>query len=661
MIRIHHIALGSLVMLACGGTVVRGPDTVALPKVTPGDVEHVDVPLAPSEMDSPVPVLANDPAWGDRAAPVTIVEFDDFQCPFCARAAETIDQIEKNYGPQKLRVVFKNEPLPFHPNARPAAEAAATIHALGGNTAFWKFFELAYHDQADLGEASYEAWAQQSGVPVGAFRDAFQSHRFASKVDDDMDLAQKVGVNGTPAFYINGISLGGAQPPEKFKEIIDAELAASSARREKGVSALGNYVAASKENFHKAADNDDDDAPAPPDTTVWKVPIGTSPTLGPKTALVTIVEFSDFQCPYCKKVEPTLKRIRTAYGNDVRLVFKHEPLPFHPRAEPAAEVALEALAEKGQTGFWAAHDALFDSQPALDDADLDKVATDLKLDLAKVHAAITTHKYQHTLDDDADAADDFKASGTPHFFIDGRRLIGAQPFDKFKTMIDEELVKARALVAAGTKPENVYAELTKNGATPPPPEQKTVTFTTNAPLRGPANARVTVVEFSDFQCPYCKRAEDTIAEVLKAYPTQVHLEWRHLPLAFHTHAEVAAEASVEAFKQKGNDGFWKLHDALFAHQADPDGLERANIETYVTPLGIDAHKLHAALDAAQHASTVDADSKVASAASISGTPAFIIGVGTPRANVAWTGYSLSGAQPLAKFKKLIDKSLGGHP
>jgi len=646
-----------LALAACGGAAQTQTQSVSLPTPQPSaSIASVALPIAPSELDAPVPIATSDAAWGDRAAPVTIVEFADFQCPYCAKAASTIELIEQDYGPHKLRVVFKHMPLKFHPEARPCADAAATVLGLGGNDAFWTFYTLAFHNQTQLGADSYYAWAKQAGVDARAFHDALTSNRFKSWVDDDLDAAEKVGVNGTPAFFVNGISLSGAQPEEKFKAVIDAELAASAARRDQGVKALDNYVVATKANFTKPVDEDEE----PDDVTTYKVPVGTSPALGPSTALVTIVEFSDFQCPYCKKVEPTLQQVRAAYGNDVRIVFKHEPLPFHPRAEPAAEVALEALAEKGNAGFWAAHDALFASQPALDDPDLEKVATDLKLDLAKVRSAIATHKYKRALDDDADVADDFKASGTPHFFINGQRLVGAQPLAKFKQIIDDKLAKARALVAAGTKPESVYAEVTKDGKGPPGPQS--LTFTTNAPTKGPAGARVTIVEFSDFQCPFCKRAEDTLADVLKAYPTQVRIQWRHFPLRqYHAQAELAAEASVEAYKQRGNDAFWKLHDALYAHQGDPDGLERAKIEGYAQGVGVDVSRLRAALDTASHASAVDADMKVAQANDVSGTPSFFVGAGVPTAGVAWSGYPLQGAQPLSKFRRAIDKALGAHP
>src|SRR5208282_406604 len=134
------------------------------------------------------------------------------------------------------------------------------------------------------------------------------------------------------------------------------------------------YVAMSKENKTNAPPSKDDKPENKEDTTtVFKVPVGSSPAIGSSNALVTIVEFSDFQCPYCGRVEPTLKQIREKYADKVRLVWKNEPLPFHPRAEPAAEVAMEARAEKGDSGFWDLHDKLFASQPKLEDADLEKV------------------------------------------------------------------------------------------------------------------------------------------------------------------------------------------------------------------------------------------------------------------------------------------------
>lgn len=408
------------------------------------------------------------------------------------------------------------------------------------------------------------------------------------------------------------------------------------------------YVEVSKQNKAAAP------APAAPkeepeeeDKSVWKLPVGESPVSGPDTALVTIVEFSEFQCPFCKRVGDTVKKVKETYGDKVRFVWKHEPLPFHPRAEPAAELAVFAFKEKGNKGFWAAHDKLFDLQPKLEDADLEGVAKDLGLDVDKAKKAISTHKYKEIIDADAELADAVNASGTPHFFINGKRLVGAQPFEKFQQVIDAELKNAQALVARGTAPKDVYAEIMKNGKEPPPPERKTVPAPTSAnPYKGGANAKVVIQEFSDFQCPFCSRVEPTVKQISDAYGDKVKIVWRHKPLPMHPDAPLASEAAVEAFKQKGSDTFWKMHDVLFQNQSTPEGLKRPALETYAQQLGLDMGKFKSALDNHSHKAQVDADSKVGDDAGISGTPAFTI-----------NGYFVSGAQPFPKFKKLIDRAL----
>ena len=597
-----------------------------------------------SEDDAAIPIHASDPQLGSRLAPVTIVEFEDFQCPYCSRAEKTVQAITEEYGPEKVRIVWKNNPLPFHPNARPAAEAAMGVFALAGNGAFWKFHDVAFDHQPELGDAKYAEWAKLLGVDPGSLKRGVDAHTWSAKIDEDLALAKKIGSNGTPSFYINGVTLTGAQPRDKFEEVIDAELHKAQAKIEAGTARDRIYTVMTAENVKNApAAVDDDDAP--PDTkTVFKVPVGPSPIKGGKTALVTIIEFSDFQCPYCKRSEATLSQVMTTYGNDVRLVWKNEPLPFHDRAEPAAELALEARAEKGDAGFWAAHDALFDSQPNLKDDDLDAVAKKAGLDVAKVRAAIKTHKYKSQIDVDSDLGDDVQASGTPHFFINGRRLVGAQPFDKFKEIIDAEIVNAKAQLAKGTSQAGLYEALIKDGKGAPPPEKKNITASASDPMRGKATAKVTITEFADFQCPFCKRAEDdAVAQVKKVYGDKVKFVWRDLPLSFHQNAEPAAEAAREALAQKGVTGFWKMHDLLFANQTN---LDRPSLDGYAKQLGLDMTKFAAAIDNHTHKAEIDAAAKTAQDAGISGTPAFVI-----------NGYFLSGAQPYSKFRKLIERSL----
>lgn len=593
---------------------------------------------------SPIPVTSADPIWGHRKALVTIVMFSDFQCPFCARVEPTLRQVRETYGPDHIRIVWKNQPLPFHEKAKPAAEAAQTVFALGGADAFWKFHEAAFTNQSRLGPDAYAEWAALAGVDSAAFARSLANHEATRKVDEDIALASRVGANGTPAFRINGVELSGAQPFAKFKEIIDAELAKAKAAVSAGTPLERLYVARSTENFkNRPVPADDDDEPAEDTKTRWRVPVGNSPSLGNPNAPVTIVEFSDFQCPYCKKVEKTLEQIRSRYADKVRLVWKHEPLPFHPRAMPAAELAIEARAQQGDKGFWLAHDKLFEMQPKLEDADLEDAAKALNLNVARVKASLKNRTHKATIDADMGLADDIQASGTPHFFINGRRLVGAHPLEKFAKLIDEEiaLFDDQKIKLAGAK---YYDFLMKDAKGAPEPETKaSPPVPTTSPYRGAKNAKVVIQQWSDFQCPFCSRVEPTMTEVLKTFGNRVKIVWRDKPLPMHPDAAEAAEAAREAMAQKGLDGFWKMHKLLFEHQRE---LSRGDLEHYASEVGLDLPRFRQALDKHTHKALVDADDNAGSAIGITGTPSFLI-----------NGYYVSGAQPFARFKKTIERAL----
>ena len=144
----------------------------------------------------------------------------------------------------------------------------------------------------------------------------------------------------------------------------------------------------------------------------------------------------------------------STYGDKVRVVFKHNPLPFHKDAGPASEAALAAGA---QGKFWEMHDKLFANQKALKRANLETYATELGLNLAQFKADLDSGKFKAAIKADQALAAQFGARGTPGFFINGRNLRGAQPFANFKKIIDEEIKKAEALIAAGTPRANVYA------------------------------------------------------------------------------------------------------------------------------------------------------------------------------------------------------------
>jgi protein-disulfide isomerase len=187
-------------------------------------------------------------------------------------------------------------------------------------------------------------------------------------------------------------------------------------------------------------------AAAPDENKVYNIPsAGHFPVKGNPTAKVTILQFSDFQCPFCSRVEPTVKQVMDTYGSKIKIVWRNYPLPFHQNAMPAAEAAEEVFAQGGEGKFWQYHDLLFANQQALTRADLEKYAEQIGgINMAKFKAALDTHKNKATVQADIDAVEKSGARiGTPSFFINGKLLQGAQPFDAFKTAIDKALAEAK--------------------------------------------------------------------------------------------------------------------------------------------------------------------------------------------------------------------------
>ncbi len=168
----------------------------------------------------PVKVAASDPVRGPADAPVTIVEFSDFQCPFCARVQTTLHRIMEAY-PAQVRIVFKNMPGQRHDRAKPAAEAAMCA---GRQGKFWEMHDWLYAHQAKLDDASLEAEAKALGLDMDAFTSCTSKHQTRAQVEAGLKEARELGLNGTPIFFVNGRMIRGAQPFEVFDEAIRSEL-----------------------------------------------------------------------------------------------------------------------------------------------------------------------------------------------------------------------------------------------------------------------------------------------------------------------------------------------------------------------------------------------------------------------------------------------------
>jgi protein-disulfide isomerase len=167
-----------------------------------------------------------------------------------------------------------------------------------------------------------------------------------------------------------------------------------------------------------------------------------------------------------------------------------------------------------------------------------------------------------------------------------------------------------------------------------------VAVAATGPSKGPADAKITIVEFSDFECPYCSKAEETVGQVMKAYDGKVRVVYRDFPLPFHPHAQKAAEAAQCA----GDQGkYWDMHTKLFANQK---ALEVPALKGYAKELGLDQAKFDKCVDEGEKAKVVEANKKAGEKVGVTGTPAFFV-----------NGYQLTGAQPFEEFKSIIDQEL----
>jgi len=183
----------------------------------------VNDPAARPEPSQPVQLVVSDGDHirGNKNAPITIVEFSDFECPFCGRFHPTMQQVMQEYG-DKVRWVYKHFPLDsIHPNARPAAEAS---ECAAEQNKFWEFADKLFLNQQSLSTDFYTATARELGLDVNKFSSCVSTRKYQSVVDKGMQEGLSAGVNGTPSNFINGIPVSGAVPFQDLKQVIDSQL-----------------------------------------------------------------------------------------------------------------------------------------------------------------------------------------------------------------------------------------------------------------------------------------------------------------------------------------------------------------------------------------------------------------------------------------------------
>jgi len=386
------------------------------------------------------------PADGPDDAPVTIVAWSDFACGYCYRVQPTLDTLSKLF-PGQLRWVHRT--LPLDDDDTTSAEAALAARAQG---AFRPMSDRLYAMGGRVDRAGVELVARELGLDMVRFRADLDTAVYRPQIVADEIDARKLGVTGTPSFFINGRPVHGNQPLRVFADVVEQELARAAATR-------GDYdalVSAGKLAADSAVEVEHEDPELDPNA-IYRVGLGLpGHQLGPDTAAVTIIVWSDFQCPFCAKAVPVLQQVRAKYGDDVRIVFRHLAMAYHRKAGLAAEAAV-AAAEQGK--FWAFHDLVFAQFGALDRADLERFATTAGLDLVKFRAALDDRRYRDAVLAESATALALGVDGTPTMFLNGQPISGAKDFTTMDRLVDAHLQRGRAAVAAGIPARDLYGLL----------------------------------------------------------------------------------------------------------------------------------------------------------------------------------------------------------
>jgi len=345
---------------------------------------------------------------------LTVIEYSDFECPFCSRAKPTVDQIKANYD--NVEVVYKHFPLEsIHPNAFDAAVASECVRNEGGDDAFWSYHDTLFENQGALDVPNLKRYATDLGIDISSCLD---NQETAQKVRDDMAEGRARGVTGTPSFWVHDEIMVGALPYATLSAKIDEKLAGSA----------------------PAPTPTPAPTPAPTPETVDVSP--GDYTLGDANAPVEIIEFSDFQCPFCQRAhQQTFPSLMENYIETGKASYsiRHFPLSIHQDAQIAGEAAECAGSLGGNDAFFTYVDTMFANQGALDAASLKGYAAAQGLDTSAFNECLDSGEFTQKVKDDFDLGAQLGVRGTPSFFINGKILVGAQPFSSFQNVIDGEL------------------------------------------------------------------------------------------------------------------------------------------------------------------------------------------------------------------------------
>jgi protein-disulfide isomerase len=429
---------------------------------TPKHDESVDIDLQRFRVD----VSPDDYAIGGEHPLVTIVVWSDYACGPCGRTWQVMKNLVEDYG-DDVRVVFRAGTVPGFQHGERAAEAAL---AAGAQGKFWDMHWRLFEHPDDFSRPVLRKHAEAIGLDVQKFLDDLDTGAYAGQRIRDRRQATGLGLGPLPAAFINGLFVLGYKDEHAWHGLVDRELVTARKLIQDGTprtdvyaefmrtAVVGAVTEESEEAKRLMAERKaKQDAEKPelikrPDPAQrYAVPTGTY-GFGPKDAPVVVVEFVDYQCPYCLKAhEQVVPKLLADYPDDVRVEIRHLPLEIHAAAAGAARAAL-AVARQGEDGFAAFHAKLFElaGQGDLGFSTFVREVAALGLDVERFKTDFQTREVSDALQADLLLARQLGVYGTPGFFINGRYVQGARSPETFASLIDEDLARAKELAAAGT-------------------------------------------------------------------------------------------------------------------------------------------------------------------------------------------------------------------
>jgi protein-disulfide isomerase len=531
-----------------------------------------------------------DPA---ASGPVSLVVFSDFECEYSSQMFFTLERLQAKY-PGQLHVTYKESPLPIHP-AAPLAHQAAL--AAGKQGHYEAMAELLYANQNPQTESSLVAYARQLHLDIVRFRRDLNSGSVGAELNANMEESRAFAIEQTPSLFLNGKLLIGYQPEEILAGFIDKAAAAKAAA---------------------SAAPADSKALAP----ALLAEIEKSPTAvqGAADAPMTVIEFTDFQCPYCRGAVAPLEQFMTAHGREVRWIIRAFPLDFHTDSELATEAAL-AAGEQGK--FWEMHDLLFANQSALKKDNLRSYAEKLHLDMKAFDDALATHRFAGQIAADRALGEKAGVAGTPTFYVNGRQMVGALSIPQLT-----QLAAVNAPRKAGD-PVEVAAAVPLIG--PEVPDQLVIGSDTQAP--------VTLTWFVDVRSPLVPQQAELLHQLAAQYKDQIRVLFRAFPLGSHEDSEISSVALVAALEQ---GKFWPMFNAIAERH---DVLDRGKLVAIADGSGLNHDRFLADLETA--AAAVKSNVSEATQRGILGAPVLFL-----------NKQRVDGLQRKQFYTNILDQELG---